>query len=110
MNIFIDEARGRALDRYLTRKFEKWMAKGVTFHSAVHACALARLYAIGYTKLVGEIRGVKNAIAWSYGDVAVLRGQGSEIISSNTKGSTQVEPKQEALLLPPWQNKGHFFP
>ena len=54
-------------------------------------------------KLNDNIRALYNKIAWKYGNVVVLRGNGLDIIDN------KKPPVGEAQLLYPWQNGGEPF-
>ncbi len=71
--------------------------------TAYEFCMKARQCGIPSSKLNCDIRVMQNAIAWSYGNVVVLRGDGKEVIG----GCWSREG--EAFLLAPFQNEGKFF-
>jgi hypothetical protein len=99
--IAYDQQKGKIADKYLAYKFKKLSQKEnpkIVFKLLLKA----RQAIFEVSKLNAEIRTLKNEIAWSYGNVAILRGKTEGILAqSNITG--------ENLLLEPWQNNGDFF-
>lgn len=92
------------IDEILAHHYEACIKSGVLSQKeAYNECSEVRKDVLwtNSTKINDEIRALKNGIAWSYGAVVVLRGKGSEV-TGTTSG-------REALLLPPFMNKGKFF-
>ena len=100
IEIAYDEYRGRLIDKYLAHKFTQWVQKGVDMSLCYKTLMNVRDTVFGTAKLNCEIRARKNSVAWDYGEIAIVRGKGSEIIGMM---------RGEALLLAPCQNGGEFF-
>ncbi len=92
------------LYRYLTHKYEQWTSKEVSSTEIDQALCVARDHTFGCwsEKLNCEIRTSKNGICWKYGNCVLLRGGKTQEIIDHRYGS-------EAILLPPWKNKGEYF-
>jgi hypothetical protein len=100
IEIAYDEYRGRLIDKYLAHKFTQWVQKGIDMSLCYKTLMSVRNTVFGTAKLNCEIRASKNSVAWAYGEIAIVRGKGSEITGMM---------KGEAILLAPFQNGGEFF-
>lgn len=106
-------AKGNAIFKILTHKYEQWKRKGVPLESINNELhTILRLnFKTDRNKLLFEIRTLYNEISWNYGSCIVLRGRTAGIVSGDTiEGDRGVRTKgRETLLLEPWENKGEYF-
>jgi hypothetical protein len=104
-----DLHKNNAIDTYLSRKYTKWMKKRPEDKTIfINTLYLTRKHRLLFDKMNPEIRAERNSIRWSYGDIAILRGNPSSIIAGDCKFRQDVK-SGEVLLLSPFMNNGKFF-
>lgn len=101
VQVLRDELAGRPLDRIMTKFYKQLKDYEYIEESCTEKLYAARALAIQQSPLSPEIRAGKNCIYWGFGDVVVLRGNGSSI--------TSYTHNSEAFLLDPARNNGEFF-
>lgn len=100
----ISMPKSEGIYAYLAHKYVQWTSKGVKDANNIIVNMMDRFF--GVSKLNYNIRVLKNAIAWGYGDVVVLKGNAKAISSPTSKFDTDGT---ENTLPNPWQNEGDFF-
>lgn len=106
--IAVDQHNNGELDKYLARKYEKWVQKGYEIKVINRVLHEARSFVIPPSKLNYDVRVLRNGIHWAYGPIAILRGDPQLIDRGNSQGDIK-SAGDEHFLLAPWQNKGEFY-
>lgn len=108
IQIAFDENQGRSTDAFLAHQYEICKARLGPDHRLLWLFHKIRGEAIDSSKLHYTVRTQRNSVRWSYGSVAVLRGNVSQLISG-LLGGNDVSSGAEAELPAPWKNDGKFF-